>query len=516
MSDLERTSSWNGLEIIEEADELKKAAATDEVNDSEGKNETPDKASSSSDGSDSNGSAGNGPENKQEPRRQLTPQERRAERQKRRKKSRMIAFAVFAVLVIITAIGAGFGIKALNEKKAAEQPQFPVVEELPVEEEKTVVDMTPVITQEVEEEEPEEEKEPEQTKDELLDEMIESMIAEMTLEDKVAGLFVVTPESLTGQSAVTKAGDGTKKALEQYPVGGVIYFKQNISSSDQIKEMIDNTVSYCRYPLFIAVDEEGGDVARVREALKLEKTPTAQELGENNSFDDTKNTYKEIGSYLAEYGFNLDFAPVGDVLTNPDNKAIGNRSFGEDAALVSDMVGGAIDGLHESNMVTCVKHFPGQGGADADTHQTLASISGSRADMEACELIPFKTAIEHGVDMIMVGHVSTPGITDDGLPASLSKAIMTDMLRVDMEYNGVIITDSMSMAAISEYYGADEAAIKALKAGADMILMPEDFEIAYKGVIHAVNEGTIDEKRIDDSLARVYRIKYRDELKDDN
>ena len=238
MSDLERTSSWNGLEIIEEADELKKAAATDEVNDSEGKNETPDKASSSSDGSDSNGSAGNGPENKQEPRRQLTPQERRAERQKRRKKSRMIAFAVFAVLVIITAIGAGFGIKALNEKKAAEQPQFPVVEELPVEEEKTVVDMTPVITQEVEEEEPEEEKEPEQTKDELLDEMIESMIAEMTLEDKVAGLFVVTPESLTGQSAVTKAGDGTKKALEQYPVGGVIYFKQNISSSDQIKEMM--------------------------------------------------------------------------------------------------------------------------------------------------------------------------------------------------------------------------------------------------------------------------------------
>ena len=347
--------------------------------------------------------------------------------------------------------------------------------------------------------------------------MVTNMIAEMTLEEQVAALFIITPESLTGQQAVTKAGDGTKEALEKYPVGGIVYFKQNITSSDQIKEMIDNTKSYCRFPLFIAVDEEGGDVARIQQALKLDKTATAQELGNENNTITTFDAYDTIGKRLTEYGFNLDFAPVADVLTNPDNKAIGNRAFGSDPDVVSNMVVSAIGGLHENDVVTCVKHFPGQGDANGDTHQVLASSDRTRSDIENCELVPFKAAIDNGVDMIMVGHLSVPELMQENpnLPCSLSKEIMTDLLRVNMEYKGVIITDSMSMAAISEYYGADEAAIKALKAGADMILMPEDFELAFNGVVDAVKDGTIDEHRINDSLARVYKIKYRDTLEID-
>ena len=444
-------------------------------------------------------------------RRNPTPEERRLARQKRRRHNTLVAFIICFVVIAALALGSIIGAKIFAQN--TEEPVLiPPIEETIPPEEAPVIDMTPLITQE-EEEEIEEEPEVEvQTPEELLDEMVTNMISEMTLEEKVAGLFIITPEALTGQSAVTKAGEGTQEALEKYPVGGVIYFKQNITSADQIKEMIDNTVKYSRYPLFIAVDEEGGDVARIQQALKLDKTLTAQELGEGNDASVTYDTYNNIGKYMTEYGFNLDFAPVADILTNPDNKAIGNRSFGSDADVVSNMVQNAVQGLDKAGVYTCVKHFPGQGDVDGDTHQTLASTTRTRSDMESCELLPFKAAIESGVDMIMVGHMSAPELMEDNLPCSLSKEVMTDLLRVDMGYNGVIITDSLSMAAISEYYGADEASIKALKAGADMILMPEDFELAYNGVIEAVKDGKIDEHRIDDSLARVYKVKYRDTL----
>ena len=446
-----------------------------------------------------------------DPKKKLTSQDRRLLRQKRRQTNRIIAFTVFFVLVALIAIGSIIGAKTVSKNSDKNEP-VAVIEEITPAVTEPVIDMTPLITQEAEEEEKEEPTPEVQSEEELLEEMVTNMISEMTLEEKVAGLFIVTPESLTGQSAVTKAGDGTKEALEKYPVGGVVYFKQNITSADQIKEMIDNTVSYSRYPLFIAVDEEGGDVARIQQALKLDKIPTAAELGEENNTITTFDAYNSIGKYMKEYGFNLDFAPVADVLTNPDNKAIGNRSFGSDADVVTNMVSSAVKGLDDAGVYTCVKHFPGQGDVDGDTHQTLASTTKTKTDMENCELLSFKAAIESGVDMIMVGHFSAPALTEEPLPCSISKEVMTDLLRVEMGYNGVIITDSMSMAAISEYYGADEAAIKALKAGADMILMPEDFELAYNGVIDAVNNGTIDEHRINDSLARVYKVKYKDTL----
>lgn len=508
MSDLERTTSLNGFEIIEEAEAIEKAKKEAEGSaEPEGDADRDDK---NDDGPVKEEAAA--PE-----RRIRTPEEKRLERQKRRKQSRLAAFIFAFIILAVLCAGGVIGFRALkaNDQSPEIEP-IEAEEVVDIEEKQPVIDMTPIITEEPEpEEEVEQEPEPEQTREELLEEMVTNMIADMTLEDKVAGLFIVTPESLTGQSTVTKAGDGTKEALEKYPVGGIVYFKQNITSSDQVKEMIDNTVSFCRYPLFIAVDEEGGDVARVQQGLKLDKTPTAKELGEENNTTTTFDNYSTIGQYLAEYGFNLDFAPVGDVLTNPDNKAIGDRAFGTDADTVSNMVVSAIGGLKEQNIVTCIKHFPGQGDADGDTHQTLASTSRTRAEMEECEFKPFKAAIENGVDMIMVGHLSADALMEEKLPCSLSKEVMTELLRGELGYDGVIITDSMSMAAVSDYYGADEAAIKALKAGADMILMPEDFQLAYDGVIAAVNDGTIDVHRIDDSLARVYKVKYRDKLQEE-
>ena len=450
----------------------------------------------------------------------LRPEERRAIRRKKRKHDRNVAIvAVSVVLVVLAAlifVGKNYvGMLPIFDKDE-EVAEVAVPTPEPVE----VIDFTPEIEVIEEIPEPEVIEEPEvteplQTQEEIFDEMLEGMIAEMSLEDKVAGLFVITPEALTGQGNVTKAGDGTKAALAQYPVGGIIYFKQNITGEEQVREMLANTVSFSKYPLFLAIDEEGGDVARVQAGLGLEKSMTAQDMGFADDPSLVYDTYSKIGTYLADYGFNVDFAPVADVLTNPDNTAIGKRSFSDNAEVAARLVPEAVKGLQSVGITSCLKHWPGQGEVDADTHEGIAATEKTRADMEECEFLPFKAGVEAGAQMIMVGHFSAPEITGDNTPCSLSKDVITGILREDWEYDGVIITDAMNMGAISEYYGSDEAAIKALKAGCDMVLMPEDFTVAIEGVVEAVKDGTIDEQRINDSLKRVYRIKYADTLGDE-
>ena len=432
-------------------------------------------------------------------------------RHKRRIRNQIIAYVVLVVLITGVAGGALYGVKTVGQKlyeNRIAKEEAAAAEELAAEQAEAealaAAAEEPVPTEEVVEEPVE------YTEEDLLEEVVQSCISDMSLEDKVAGLFILTPEQLTGVDKATRAGDGTKDALEQYPVGGVVYFSQNIQSESQITEMVANTVSYSKYPLFIAVDEEVGKVARLQSALKLEATDTAQAIGDAGDAGAAYEAYSLIGERLATYGFNLDLAPVADVLTNEANTAIGDRSFGSDAGTVSSMVTSSIQGLTANGISACVKHFPGQGSVGEDTHDGMASTDKSADDMKAVDIQPFLAGIEAGADMVMVGHFICPSLTEDATtPCSLSKSVMTDLLRGEYEYNGVIITDALNMTAISEYYGADEAAIKALKAGADMILMPEDFETAYNGVISAVQDGTIDEQRINDSLARVYRIKYR-------
>lgn len=447
----------------------------------------------------------------------ISKEERRLLRQKRKKRNRLIAIIVTIVVFAVIGVGAYFGVSSLikaiggvEDKEVAQEIEEPVVEEPVVIEEEPVVDMTPEII-----EEPEvtpEPEEPEQTDEELMDEMVRSMIAEMTVEEKVAGIFIVSPEQLTKQDNVQKAGDGTKTALEQYPVGGIIYTKKNFKNKDSVNELISNTMSYSRYPLFIAIKEEGGKNADLQTALKLDKTLSAKELAATENSSATFDSYYSIGSYLNENNFNLNFAPLADVLTNPANTSIGDRSFGDDANTVAANVTAGIGGLKEAGITTCVSHFPGQGNANGDPNQSMCSTDKTKADMEGCEFVPFKAAIEAGVDMIMIGNFAAPELTGDNLPCTFSKVVVTDILRNEMGYDGIIITDSLNAKCISEYYGADEAAIKAIKSGADMILLPEDFELAYNGVLEAINDGTIDVRRIDDALARIYKVKYKDTL----
>ncbi|MCM1185841.1 MAG: glycoside hydrolase family 3 protein [Lachnoclostridium sp.] len=430
--------------------------------------------------------------------------ERREARRRRRKRSQFLAYTVVIVLIALLAAGIVASVKLLTartqEMKQEEQEQQSKVEEIFATEPSI---SEPEPTQTVVEPTPEE----------RLDEIVDAAIGEMSLEDRVAGLFIVTPEAITGVGTAVQAGEGTKKALESYAVGGLVYFKQNIRSEEQIKTMISNSQQYASYPLFIAVDEEGGKVARLAEAGLGTKVDTAKAIGETGDANNAYMAAQTIGKYLSDYGFNLNFAPVAD-LSNVDKSIMEDRSYGSDAAAASSFVNSAIWGFREQGVSVCLKHFPGIGSTEKDTHDGIAVSERTREQFEAEEFKVFQAGIDAGADMIMAGHMAAPSLTGDNTPCSLSKQVITDILREEMKFDGIVITDSLSMKAITEYYAADEAAIQALRAGCDMILMPEDFEKAYNGVLQAVKEGTISEDRINDSLRRIYRIKYADKIEE--
>lgn len=347
---------------------------------------------------------------------------------------------------------------------------------------------------------------------------VEDVLGQMTLEEKAAQLFVITPEALTGTGQAVQAGETTRKCLKEYPVGGLIYFTSNIESREQIQEMLENSKNYMlensQIPLFVSVDEEGGTVARVADSgiAGIPKLGNMSEIGASGDSRKAYETGLTLGKYLSELGFNLDFAPVADVLTNPDNTVVRYRSFGGDKELVSEMVLKELDGLHKSGMLGVVKHFPGHGATLGDTHEGYAYTDKTLDEMLENEMVPFQKAIENNVQIVMAGHISVPGITGNEEPASLSHTVITDILRERLGFDGIVITDALNMGAVAEMYTSSEAAVKVLEAGGDMLLMPEDFQSAYQGVLDAVSSGRIEEERLDESVRRILRVKEK--LKD--
>lgn len=337
------------------------------------------------------------------------------------------------------------------------------------------------------------------------------LLNEMTLEEKIGQLFFITPEKLTGIGVAIQAGDTTKQMLEQYPVGGLIYFSQNIETPDQITSMIENSQSYSRIPLFIGIDEEGGTlVARIANNpnFNVEKFPNMKEIGATGDPNQAFYVGSTIGSYLHSYGFNMDFAPDADLLTNPNNSVIGERSFGSDPTLVGKMTAQAVKGFQQENVSAVIKHFPGHGDTKEDSHTGAAIVNKTLDELRMAEFIPFQSGIEAGVDGVMVGHLQVPQVTGTNIPATLSPIIVTDILRNELGFQGLVITDSLSMGAITQYYSSDEAAVLSLQAGADILLMPEDFPLAYQGVLNAVSSGALSEERIDESVKRILTVKY--------
>lgn len=338
-------------------------------------------------------------------------------------------------------------------------------------------------------------------------------LASMTTEEKVLQLFFITPESLTGVDEVYAAGAKTKEMLETYPVGGLVYFRQNLRTPDQVKDMLTRSRKYSRdrigLDLFTGVDEEGGEVARIsgREEFGIASFPSMSEIGAEGDPQKAYEVGSSIGAYLSELGFNLDFAPVADVLTNPENTVVAKRSFGSDGAIAAQFVIKEMEGLKSQGVNAVLKHFPGHGGTAGDTHQGYAYTDGTLDQLMAEDLVPFKEGIDAGAGFIMAAHISAPQVTGSDEPASLSKTLLTDVLRGKLEFQGIIITDALNMGAITEKYSSAEAAVASIRAGADMLLMPANFSEAYNGVLSAVGDGSISEARLDESVMRILRVK---------
>ena len=216
-----------------------------------------------------------------------------------------------------------------------------------------------------------------------------------------------------------------------------------------------------------------------------------------------------IGAYLRELGFNTDFAPDADVLTNEKNTVIGDRSFGSDPDKAARMAAAVSKGLHTEGILSTFKHFPGHGATEGDTHDGYAYTEKTYEELKAAELVPFAAAGECGADMVMAAHISLPKIVGDSTPASLSYKMITEILREDLGFQGLVVTDAMNMGAIGEHYSTKEAAVKAVEAGVDLLLMPKDFQEAFQGIKEAVSSGRIGEERIEESLQRILRVKLQ-------
>lgn len=338
----------------------------------------------------------------------------------------------------------------------------------------------------------------------------EEILAEMTLEEKVYQMFIVTPEALTGYDVVNASTQITKGWLEKYPVGGLIYFADNIMTPDQTKDMLKNTmksaVELQEMPIFLCVDEEGGRVVRVAGNSKMGVTNVGP-MGEVKDEAGAKAAGATIGAYLKDLGFTVDMAPVADVITNDKNTVIGDRSFGSDASIVDQYADAYSDGLHSKGVLSTYKHFPGHGATEGDTHEGYAYTNKTYEELKEAELVPFASAKRNKIDMVMVAHIAVPNITGDNTPCTLSYKMVTEILRNDLNYNGLIITDAMNMGAITENYTSKEATVKAIQAGVDIVLMPEDFKEAVKAVMDAVEKGDITEERINESVLRIIEKK---------
>ena len=339
----------------------------------------------------------------------------------------------------------------------------------------------------------------------------QAQMEQMSLEEKVYQLFFVTPEALTGVETATRAGDTTRAAIEEQPVGGIVYFAANLIDRNQTMELLSNTQSYSKIPLFLAVDEEGGIVSRVgsNPAMGVTHLDSMASYGAQADPQQVYTLGRTLGEELLALGFNLDFAPVADVVTNPNNTEIGSRSFSSDPFIAAKMVGSMVSGMQESGILSALKHFPGHGGTASDTHNGLSVTTRTPEEMEQSEFLPFAAGIEAGAPFVMVGHLSATAINGDNTPADLSSAIVSDILRGDLGYQGLIITDAQDMGAITSYYTPAEAAVGALEAGVDMILMPADLQAAVDGVLSAIEQGRLTESRIDESVLRILTTKYR-------
>lgn len=342
------------------------------------------------------------------------------------------------------------------------------------------------------------------------DMIVDEILAQMTLEEKICQMFIIAPENLMEKWNITTVDSEMINRLNKYPVGGYIFFKANVVNPNQVTTMISELQNWSKehtgISFFTAIDEEGGRVLKIGANANFPVT----KVGAMSTISTKEKAYEAgyiIGEYLNYYGFNFNFAPDADVITNSENQIIGDRSFGSDAGIVAEFSVEYSRGLQVNGILSTFKHFPGHGATKGDTHEGFAYTSKTLEELREAELIPFKAAAENGVDAVMVAHISVPSILGDNTPCSLSRYMVTDVLRNELGFEGLIVTDALDMGAITNTYGDGEAAVMAVLAGNDILLKPKDFFVSYEAVLKAVKNGQISEERIDESVKRIISVK---------
>ena len=366
-----------------------------------------------------------------------------------------------------------------------------------------------------------------------VEEQVNEILAGMSTEQKLAQMMIVTLRSdMSGTKCVTELDPSYVELLEKYDFGGVILFAGNIVDTEQTVTLIRDCQTAAMnsaqgIPMLICVDQEGGRVNRVSFGTA---GSGCMSLAATGDLSLTEECADMLGEEISALGFNMDFAPVADVNSNPNNPIIGTRSFSDDPDKVADHVTAFLNGLHKNGICTSLKHFPGHGNVGEDSHTHLPSSEYTMDELMACDLIPFMKGIEAGTDMIMTAHIQYPNIEtdtyiskEDGeevcLPATLSRTIMTGLLREKLGYDGIIITDAMGMAAIAAHFDETDAAVMAINAGVDILLCPKelyrddeidtfpDMDAYMEKLLARVDSGEIREEDLDDSVARILKMK---------
>lgn len=330
------------------------------------------------------------------------------------------------------------------------------------------------------------------------EDVVKERLDAMTLDEKIAQMLIVD------RSAPVYSADETD-LLKTTPYGGYILMGEAYSTLAGTREMVASLQSAAKTPLIITTDQEGGLVQRINNITDKKATniPDMYSVGETG---DTKYA-KTIGRVLAEelrtIGVNVDMAPDADVFSNPNNTVIGRRSFSENPETVARMSQAVAEGLEQHGVIATFKHFPGHGDTAVDSHQNLPIINRTRAELDASDLVPFKNAIKNNAELIMVGHIAMPAITGDNTPATLSYKITTELLRNELGYENLIITDGLNMGALMNNYSEPDIYVKSVQAGADLLLLPSNPTLAMESI-----KANIPESRIDESVYRILEFKY--------
>ena len=362
----------------------------------------------------------------------------------------------------------------------------------------------------------------------------EQLLAAMTLEEKIGQLFIIRPESLdstltpeqvhsTRDYGVQALTEEMAAQLSKYPAGGIVFFGKNIAGPEQLEAFLSGLKQASDLPLMICTDEEGGSVSRIANAagFQVQKFDGAEAIGATGDPHEAYHMGQVIGAYLNRYGFNLDFAPVADINSDLEHIIIGPRAFGSDAQTVSSMVNAMIDGLHDGGVMACIKHFPGHGAASGDSHDGYVELDKSWEELLQCELIPFIGALEK-TDLVMAAHIATPNVTNDGLPASLSHTMLTEKLRGELGYDGVIITDALAMIdidnlkQINDRFGhpAGDTAIYHTAQAIRAILRSQDELVRYGGdefllLFHSLPQNIL-RRKLEDICRAVRALRVAD------